>query len=144
MALGRSEGTISFEIGIVHMLWDVIKEQSEVRASQRYHLLKPLLEMSQFDRLAVTDIQAGTQGVNKVDLPLFAVLKQFSEFQRFGGGIRLAPERALLQIVLRSVEIGVQTPAGHPIEKLESFLVRPGLAVKAFDNSRQKVGFVMH
>src|SRR5258706_12749585 len=84
--------------------------------------------------VAVSNIQSGTERINEVEVALLAGPDHLSEFFCFWGGIRFAPNGAMLQVVFGRIKIRVQSPTGHPIEQLKAFRLRPRLSIEAFDH----------
>src|SRR6266446_4200351 len=95
--------------------------------------------MIQLGLMTVADIQSRTERINEPDLALVTAFNQLPQFFRFRIRVKLAPDRSMLQVILRSIEITVQSPGRHPIEQLNAFRLRPRLSVEPFDYSRQEI-----
>src|ERR1035437_3974200 len=95
--------------------------------------------MEQLSLDAVADVQSGAERVDEPNAPLLAGADHLAERGCFRGRVKLAPDHPMLQIVLGSVEVCVESPAGHPIEQFRTLSQRPRLSVEAFDHARQEI-----
>src|SRR5439155_14717329 len=57
------------------------------------------------------------------------------EVRLLGPGIRIPPERALVEVVLRCVNVGVEAVLRHPTQYPHARRVIPGRSVRALDDA---------
>ena len=138
VTLGRGEGAERVAVRRVHPIRNIIEEQREVFTAGGKHLLEARLQTRQFTRVAVADVEPRTQRVNEVNPTRLAALNQRLELRQLVGGICLSPDGAMLHVVLRRVEIGVQSPRRHAVEELDAFGLIPRLPVETFDYAGEK------
>ena len=111
-------------------------------AAHSEHLFEARVQTIELRLVAITDVESRAERVDEVDVVLPACLDEVREFTRVCGAVRLAPQRAMMQIVLGCVEVGVQSPARHPAEKLDALGGSPWFAVEAFDYPRKEFRLV--
>ena len=85
-------------------------------APQSQHLLKTFLEPGQVGLVAVANVQPGAERVDESQAALLAGADHLAERGGFRSRVKLAPDRPMLQVVLGSVKVCVESPASQPIE----------------------------
>ena len=140
VALGRGEGAEFLRVVRVHPVRNVVEQQREVFATCSEHLGEAGAEACEFRRIAVANVEPGTQRIDEEQPARLAALNQTLELRGFFCRVGFAPERAMFQVVLRSVEVGVQSAGRQRSEQLATLRLTPRRPVKAFDDAGEKTG----
>ena len=138
MRLCRRRRIPSRAIGAVERAGEVIEEQREPAASEPEQLFEPRAYLNEVGLVGVPNVQSRAEPIDEVEAEPVARLDQLLELSGFRPGVKLAPERALLQVILGCVEVRVQPPGGHPVEERGALDVGPRLSVEPFNHAGQE------
>ena len=117
----------------------IVIQQGELPAAQIKDLASFLDQRRNVPRLSVVKVQARSDGVDESDSRGVTLVDQVLQFGRLVLLVKFAPARAMLEVILRCVEIGVETPALHPVGKAMALGRGPRTPVKTFRRSANEM-----
>ena len=125
------------------LVFDVVKENGEVADAE-------LVEAFQFRKhgrtvccrvLAIKmQAEAGRDGEDEADAVCFCCRDEFREVVELFFRIRFAPTLAMIEIVLRRIDVGIEAMLFAERDYVETFRLRPRRAVKALDDAAHRHG----
>src|SRR5581483_3461691 len=119
----------------VELVLDVVPEQLEVADADRPDLLDLRDERLPFRLVRVAEVEPGRDRVREVDTHAVALRDELAQPIELVRGVRLAPPRAMVWVVLRRVHPGVQLVLRAEADEVEPLLVRPRRAVEPLDDA---------
>ena len=138
LALCLGQAAERSPVGLSHLIRNIVKQDRKGTATGFDQLPKPLIQLPHFIRVGIANRQAGGDPVKKINSPIPARIDQFAKPQQFVSGVRLPPQRTVLEIILRAVQVGVQTKLLHPLQQLQSLRLTPRPPVKPLNNALEK------
>ena len=134
-SLSRRQRSPASQIFRAHRVWDVIEQDAKVVDAVVQQLSQATLNGCHVGGIRIRHIQSRTAGVNKTQTALPASGHRLPNLHQTGFIVRLPPDGSLMQIILGTIEIGVQAAANHPIPKLVSLGRGPRRAVETLDHA---------
>ena len=125
------------------LVLDVIKEDGEVAHTERVERLEFREHLLAVGIALVTvqrDIEPRRDGKDEAHVLRLGRLHERAEFPEFVLRVRFAPFLAVVWVILRRVEIGVEALSPAERENVEPLFLLPRRAVEALDDTAQRHG----
>ena len=126
------------EIGRLDAIRDVVKQQRQAVAPHVEHLRAPVTQVLAIRGVTVADVKTGPDTVDETQTVRLTGRDEPGHDDGPGLAIGLSPQRTVMQVVLRAIEVRVESPRRHLFEQRGALGCAPGGAVEALDHSREK------
>jgi hypothetical protein len=109
-------------------------------ASMGQELGAPILQPFELGRIGKPDIEAGCQGIKKMNLLLPTLADKIGQPGQILTGIGLAPEHPMVKVILGPIHVGIEPGVREMPQQVAAFLRIPWCSVKPFDDTGKKIG----
>ena len=138
LALRLGQAAVSDTVRLRHFARDVVKQNRERSTARVAQLPDPRLQQFHLQVIRVTNRQAGGDAVKELNVMIPAGLDERSKPAQLIVRVELPPQRPVLEVVLRAVQVGIQFKRLHQAEELQALLLTPGTPVKALNDTLEK------
>ena len=122
------------------IVFEVVEKNCEVAHADLIHCVELANQFAKiFVALVafVVEVETGAYGEDKAHVVFVRDGNQPLEFGELVGGIRFAPLVAVIGVVLRRVDVGIQIILAAEVDNICAVGESPGCAVKTFDDAAQ-------